>query len=57
MHLRRRRRAIALVLTLMATGFLLVLLSAFFSSNMDQVNFRTVDEKRLRAQQAALSGI
>lgn len=57
MHDRRRRRAIALVLTLMATGFLLVLLSAFFGSNIDQVNFRTVDEKRLRAQQAALSGI
>lgn len=41
----------------MATGFLLTLLSAFFSNNIDQVNFRTVDEKRLRAQQAALSGI
>ncbi|MFN8611768.1 MAG: hypothetical protein U0931_29760 [Vulcanimicrobiota bacterium] len=53
----RRRRAIALVLTLMATAFLLVLLSAFFAGNMSQTHTRTVDEKRLRAQQAALSGI
>lgn len=57
MHYRRHRRAIALVLTLLVTGFLLTLLSAFFSSNRDQINFRTVDEKRIRAQQAALSGI
>jgi hypothetical protein len=53
----RRRRAIALMMTLLVTSVLLMLVSAFFTLNRDQIQLRRAGEKAVRAQAAALSGL
>ncbi len=53
----RRRRAIALMMTLLVTSVLLILVSAFFNLNRDQIQMRRAGEKAVRAQAAALSGL
>ena len=55
--MRKRRRAIALIMTLMVTSVLLMMVSAFFNLNRDQIQIRRVGEQAVRAQAAALSGL
>jgi hypothetical protein len=55
--MRRGRRAIALIMTLMVTSVLLMMVSAFFNLNRDQIQMRRVGEQAVRAQAAALSGL
>lgn len=53
----RKRRAIALIMTLLVTSVLLILVSAFFNLNRDQIQIRRAGENSVRAQAAALSGV
>ncbi|MBS2036269.1 hypothetical protein JST97_14860 [bacterium] len=55
--MRKRYRAIALIMTLMVTSVLLIMVSAFFSLNRDQIQLRRAGDATLRAQAAALSGL
>lgn len=52
-----RRRAIALVLTLVLSSLLLMLTTAFFSVHIEQIRFQSQTQDSFLARQAALSGL